>query len=902
MMAQHSLPIHTKSNPYIPSIVSAHLAFSRELNLFRQPTFLYRNLRTFLQHHDSARRKLSNQASERPSERRSATANKSQDDQTRPTAVPAPLSNGENPVEKALTDAVSKETLVVKTMDPDFSASARRSVRHLTHRVFDDDEAELTLAPISIRKKINFVKNRPSEEERPRKRIRTDRTVQRTKCHCSLTIWDNRDGLEEAAAALVEKHVSCMATWSHSERFGHVVDIDTDKPFKVRAGDLKVPIRRHNESTIGVSENYFCEFKIWPTKEGTDWPPIPLLGKSDGDVNRPNRSAHTVLSGSLVAKYNNLPKQTDADTPLSVFYLDESGAMLRTKYGLEVLGEWAASKIKHSPGPMNNGLAWAVDDEDNFLGRKKRPRAESSPKTPPRPRKQVKQTTRTKSKEPLVQYYWEPDPSNAHLTRDEFQTTEFEGLGCPACPLYEAQDLWELRFHFLSGHSRFNFILNQQEYNDTSGELVSAQFRVSSTQPSKRRLDSSKELGFLAPSTPFDLAAYLGGDTSWTGETPVKVSRQRLRPPVRFEHSGSSAAAVKLVGFKEDPLVALRAKNHGHLPPQHVPEFRRSSRQKHKPISLIRHTDNKQQAYESVSHRPVYPEEDAMSESDDERDHEWYIQRHLEILDVDADEYNRKNMKQELFRRWDRHRLEERSDHVEFLSESLVRFVNKNRKWLRSKEPSLNAAFGSFTSNLLCDKLINSQVYRDLHALIWQDTTPSSSTIPAVETNGVPTTNGIAQSASSNSLTTSPSPEPPTKSTEILPPHDNAPAAIAIWRQKVLTCPPYHCGICTEALTPTITTVVTCVARSCATPSATFHPRCVGLAAKRMGWVCFGCRIEAKERRKEEEQRARVEVGKDEEMTKGDEKRMNGNDEQPPKVAEMQTYFQAKRKGKERAG
>lgn len=879
-MAQQSLPYHSKSTSYIPNIFSANLAFCRELDLYRQPSFLRRNFRAFLAHHKRVGARRGSQSGP-PQPQRAVNGKAARldavavQDTTLNINGESPAETGDETVATKQIDAVSKDTLMAKTMDPDFEAPARRSVRHLTQRVFDEDEAELTLEPLSIRKKINFSKNQPPPEDRPRKRFKTDRSVQRTKCHCSLTIWDNRDGLEEAAAALIETHMSCMAIWSHTEQYGHVVDIEMDKPFQVKARHLKVPITKQGDTMLGVSDNYFMEIKIWPSSEKAEWPPIPLLGKSDGDVNRPNRIAHNILSGSLVAKYKNLPRQPEADTPLSIFYLDESGAMLRTKYGLEVSGDWKASEMSLDSPPIRKDLAeWALDDNDNFLGRnRKRPRAQSSPKTQPRRRKQLKPTPRTVKKQSRIQYLWEPDPSQSHLAQDEYQTTEFLGLICPACPTYEAQDLWELRFHFLSSHSRFNFILQDEDYDHDKGLLCTAFFRVSSTIPSQRRLEDSKVFSFQAPTDPFDLTAYLQGDTSWTSESPQKGPPKRGgRPPaVHFDSSSMRSSRVaqpgSIEGFVEDPFVALRAKHNGHLPPGFVPEFRKSERKKFKPARLVRHTDTKTQAYDSISHRPTYASEDSMSETDDERDSEWYIQRHLEMLAVDGENYGRSDSKQELFQRWDKHRLEERLDNTAFLSESLIRFVRKHKHWLRNGDASLKVAWHRLLDNLMEDKLIDTEVVTWVQGMIFAKEDKDNGSAEANTNGAVPQDHANGKQAErhsppspsmqledsltmglndNNSLTKNAQPLPPPAPTEPA-------AALEALRAKLRLTLPDHCGICQKHVADQLN-AARCVARDCESSTVFYHLECARLREKKPAWQCLACRAAAKlakERREE---------------------------------------------------
>jgi hypothetical protein len=744
--------------------------------------------------------------------------------------------------ELPMIEAVSKETLLYKTtMEPDFEAPARRSVRRLTQRLFDDDESELTLAPVSIRKKINFSHNRPEEQDRPRKRLKSD-GVKREKCHCSLTIWDNRQGDREALSPLITTHMSCMATWAMVEDSGYIVDIDMDKPFVIKAGSLKVDINRQGESFRAIGDKYYTEIKIWPSRAAADWPPIPLLGKSDGDANRQNKIIHTIVGGSLVAKYHGLPRMPDPDTPVMLFYFDESGAMLRTKYGLELAGEWAASTVRLEPSPLRHDLDWAVDEDENFFGRKKRVRTNSSPKNPPRKKRIQKRSLKTE--QPIIEYYWEPDPEHGTVVEKAPYTTAFEGLVCPACPTYTAEDLWELRFHFLITHSRFNFWLSTEKHDSDSGELQGAYFKVSATSAPQRRADANekKDFYFQAPTTPFNIAAYINGDRSWTGEDdncphprPSKSrNTQTASSTTQTQQPHTRVNGTNIEGFIPDPLIALRAANNGHLPPDAVPAFRSpSQRKKHKVIKLIRHHDTKTQTYDSISHRPTFTSEDPQSETDDERDIDWYIQRHLENLAVDAETYGRDDVRQEFFARWDRHRLEERLDHVEFIGESLVRFVRKHGAWLRAGDAKLKAAWGRLVGNLLADRLVDFELVGAVHRLIWCGD-GADGDVEMLEVRG-----GLESCVDEDKG------KDKQKNTDE-DRHIDPATALAKYRAHVLATPPGHCGKCRAGIDAPHRHGVRCLSKSCQTPGVWFHRDCASAKSAKRAWICMGCRLQSR--------------------------------------------------------
>lgn len=857
-MVEHSLPNRPKTTTYLPENLPANLAFYHELDRYRHRSFLQRNLRAFFAYNAHRLQAEGYPASPTPSYQGSIKI----EDLTKAFDAEGSLANGEENSAIPQADAVSRDTLLARTMDPDFEGK-RRSARRVAQRIFDDDDSVLTLEPVSIRKKINFKNNRPPDDERPRKRVKSDRLVRRTKCHCSMTIWDNRDSLKEGAAALVETHNNCMATWSHTERYGYTVDIDMDKPFHIRAGALKVPVQQYGEIMLGISEKYFMEFKIWPSSKDAVWPPIPLLGKTDGDVNRPNRSAHTILSGSLVAKYTNMPKQPDADTPLSLFYLDQEGMMHRTKYGLELSGDWRASDAAINLDLPPNNLAWAVNDDDSFLGRtKKRSRAASSPRQPPRPLKQAKRAPRAPMWQPSIAYIWEAPPNQKHLAQDEFQKTIFEGFVCPACPLFTAQNLKELRAHFLTTHDQFNFNLNHWACDldlETGGTPCNGLFRVTSIAPSQQQSRISKEFLYLASSDPYDLNRYLNGQSSFNGGSPASAYKSQVRtligPSSSSVRAPNGALKTRIPGFVEDPLVAIRAGNNGHLPPDSVPDFRKAERRKHKPTSLIRLSgDNQTLSYDSISRRPTYPSESEMSETDDEHNGEWYIQRHLETLTVDADFYGRSDAKQELFRRWDRHRLEEKLDNIAFLSESLVRFVRKHKSWLRSGETLLITAWNRLIDNLLEDKLIDRKVSDNLLVLIFAANDQELDLVNAgtgvVKASSEDQRDGRgSRSRSQTSHLGDAVGLDADESSEFSKTAAALKLTLKLLSDKLRLTRPEHCGVCQDYV-ENQPQAVRCTAQKCLNSDILYHPKCVRRRKRKQmpdsEWSCLVCQTEAR--------------------------------------------------------
>jgi hypothetical protein len=865
----------------ISRTATAAISFYYEIGTYRPPRFLQRNLRIALKYHqrrlaDDGKPAIRQHAVYEPHQAEDLTGSLSN------AAIDGAKSDGHGAVSRI--DAISKHTLLARMEDPGFEPQ-RRSSRGQMRKQLDDDEAILFMAPISIRKKINFKTNRPSEDERPRtryKRGRVDRSVARTKCHCSLTIWDNRHDLAEQDTKRVETHSNCILTWAHTEQHGKVVDIDMDKPFQVRAGDLKVPLQRDGDTLLGMSKNYFMELKIWPSsKDRPPWPPIPLLeSKADGVVNRPNKSAHTILGDSLVAKYGQLPTTPSADVPLSLFYLDSSGVMLRTKYGLELSGEWRESDMAIDLDPPPADLSWVTDDNGNAFGRpqlesiperrpRKRPRCTSPLVSTPRARPTPKSSTKLAPREPSVDYIWEADRNAKHLTQDTFLTTTISGLTCP-CRTFTAPDLQELRLHFLLSHEKLNFDLEEREVDETTGRIIAVTFRIRSTLPSGRRLETQLTNTFIyqASTDPFDLEAYLNGDTSWTGVSPARSvpvikgprRKDRIVAEPSFSNSSSDArGGQRKPSFRTDPLLEGRRGLHPHLPPDLVPGFRQPKRPKHKPAHLVRKTgDNKMLMYDSIAQRPVYPSEDELSETDDEQGREWYLQHHIESLDVNGDYYDRPPERMELFRRWDRHRCEEQLDGLEFVSESLVRFVRKHKDWLCSDNNEVSNSWMRFLNDLKENRRIDVQVISHVHEMIHgsnrrsqleREVTPAAQTGKEKDKESASAMGAVSARPGSDydgdvEMTMAPGHEEGAEATAILP-KDPKRVALEAFYKVLISTPVHYCGCCELEIVGGKHAVY-CAAPDCKAPQVGYHVDCACRTGEvTHAWACMACQLEA---------------------------------------------------------
>jgi len=276
---------------------------------------------------------------------------------------------------------MSRRTLQVRMRSDNYDSGGRRSLRQSLGKVHEDQSAVLSLDLRNIRKKLNWKENKSYSDARPRKRARLETSL----CHAHLSIWDNSPGKEQLDPLVSETEV-CEIITPRAELdpvAGKYLELKLENPFVIAAKKLRVPVKKGKETVLDFASNYFLEIKLVPTRSDDTWPPIPLLGKSEGDQSRKlGALVKENLQDSLLLRYQHLPQPPESDSPLSVFYLNE-GVTFRTKYGVEVDAKWMCPEQlpPRNVSTQNPLLApWAIDDHDRPLGRTDPTREKPAPK------------------------------------------------------------------------------------------------------------------------------------------------------------------------------------------------------------------------------------------------------------------------------------------------------------------------------------------------------------------------------------------------------------------------------------------------------------------------------------------------------------------------------------------
>lgn len=782
------------------------------------------------------------------------------------------------------------------------SSTSRRSLRHLDHQNFQPESSkQLVIDLKNIRKKLNFKTNWPKDDERSAKRRKRDQI----RCKCHLTVWDNRDGAPESSLKALTK--DCWVTPSETEADGFFVDIELSSPFILTPQDLMVTQQTKHGLMTSIIDKYFLEIKLLPCRPGGIWPPIPTLGKSDGDQYAPHVKADSgELQGAISARYMRLPYAPERDVALSVYFLF-GGITYRTKYGLQVFSEWQTAKFSQT----SNGINLASFQAEPPLapptaGRRSKSKPDCNG-TVVLPGQQDNRSSGAKKRKagpditthdstdtygipiiPEVSYSFAPACStDFNQTRPR---ATVEGYRCVTCSRWKTDGLEKLLFHLSTRHSKYIFEVQKarKRQSQTSPTHVEIKVDLATPPPAKKdhaskktglskrialRYNQSaslrfkaaqnaalasvprhaedrpfeqprdippydhdhldeKEFTWSAPRQAFNLPAYTEGDRNWVGGKSTK--------PV--------TAKAKVAGQKNDGKP---------LRPSEVPDFRRPNYKRHAPVSLYSTGIGRQPSYTSISHRPLSPSEEPLSETDDEIDNEWQIQQHLEDLDHFATKAKWSDQERDFRKRWDRHRMEERYEHASYISNSLVRFVRKNQQWLANADHQLLSVVFDFLERLKSQRRITDDFVVDLSEMIYLT--------PARESTGK---SRVSNGFQSNGARHSPLNHNRGQATSQLANDDDIALQLSLQPNRLLDPskkiaspgasttrsdrPPVGlCGLCFKQIDVPAINGTFCTNENCGTPGTVYHTKCVetssgGEKAKHKAidldeWKCKSC-------------------------------------------------------------
>lgn len=597
------------------------------------------------------------------------------------------LGKGVNPI------VISNEGRSHPDNNENRTKTTRHSLREVKPPKDSDDNHELSITLRSVRKKLNFRQSVEAQDAHPRKRVKRDGI----QCHSYLAIWDNREGFRANPEPIYKASQLCMVTPEKHPLDTPWASIEMDEPFVVKTSDLLVPLPSHSNhpSKLALCDKYIMEIKVIPTHSSRDWPPIPILCKSEGSLHRAiARSANGFTEGILVANYANLPIPPASEVPLSVSF-DRDQRTYKTKYGFEVSARWehplrplerlnsARKKSRTDKGDFRS--AWRTEDlQDLHINSNRHTQLDDSSHP-------VGETSTVI--EPKISYHLGDSiikPSLSHL--DFFDTAHVHGFRCPACNSQKFKSLKSLRFHLVNNHERYRFELERQEKDPHSGVITVAAFKVDFAEINRERaanhVKDERDFVWSSPDDAFNVDDFLGGDTTWVGVAPKR------RKPLAQESTGA-------VQFK---------------PTSAVPPVTNLPKKRHKVPKAKTRIETP--LFRSVSHQ-IAPKGESFSESDDELDQSWLEQIHSAKLD---DLSKLTSPSKAFLSRFDAHLIQENYPSTRYLSDSLVRFTRANKELL--KDPRMLCEFSVMASQLIENGLTNVQVLSGCMAIIHGKQTP----------------------------------------------------------------------------------------------------------------------------------------------------------------------------------
>lgn len=427
---------------------------------------------------------------------------------------------------------------------------------------------------------------------------------------------------------------------------------------------------------ISTGSRYHMEVRLTPAAGCTaQWPPVPVTTSRTSSSLIREPGSRTFRDG-LYASYKDFPLPHRTRERARLLYAAD-GVAYKTKYDLEISVAWVAAPPqtlgKISPGRFK-------------------------PKVP--------------EVAGVITSYTIASAQDQRFP-PEARRIKFTGYHCPLClrplPQVEFEDAVALRFHFATAHPAHKVVLQKTKPSARRKDTTIYSFLVSAA--AQKEKFAARCMTWVAPSTPFDVIAYLDGDESWLGSKSISGSK----------------GPITLV---ENRVEALRRENNGFLPVQHIQDIPVRPRRKY-PVTITK-TRTPLPLFTSITHRVLQPDEE-LSESDDDTDQTWLRDRHAqEIMDVTSEPLELRKLQV----RWNDHVKSEQISSAFYCNDVFFRWVKKDKEWLGSNEERLDW-YHRFSARLWEEGKISRGVVTKCRAMIClKRATEKAQTMAVMEVNG----------------------------------------------------------------------------------------------------------------------------------------------------------------------
>ena len=506
------------------------------------------------------------------------------------------------------------------------------------------------------------------DEEPPSKRIR----MTRVHAQCLLTIWASGSSKKGDLTYLVKQAQSCLLDACTKNTGERIATISMDSPFFVKLDELRVkgpkPLNGYG------TQVYDMQLTIIPENAKDVWPPFDFLSPPP-KLSQKMDPDGIVRFPMLLAQWRRLPQlpETDTEALLEAFAYQDT-KRYKTKLSLKIQAAWSAPTsllTKHnerhrlvaSPAPH---LPSPVSDEDPAL-----------------PQISVKWTLCSK---------W-----------DQIRPLDFEGYLCPLCNRTSFKHLEPYHFHLINSHDLFKFeVIARAGVTDDGQQKIDVDVLVDVKDTFRAKaasyLPDDREINWQPSPTIFDLEAFLKGDETWT--------EKKTKPPSHLTAPHLPSDAPRTMSGDLIP-VELALFNESR-PANEIPDVPDPDRKKFR----VPPAPSDIRFFRLTVKRPL-KEGELLSESDDDMDESWLVQKHNETIKSFTD---MSQTEKQFIQKYDKHMLNENLSSNLHFREALIRFCRINRTWLQRKD--MKTEFHKNAARLLMQGLISARLLRDCSEII----------------------------------------------------------------------------------------------------------------------------------------------------------------------------------------
>ena len=505
---------------------------------------------------------------------------------------------------------------------------------------------------------------RNSDGGPPLKRLKTIEF----KAKCALTIWHSKPPKKD----LVQQTKPCVIRIVKSEI--EEATVHMDEPFVISLQDLLVGQGSENLGDKHIDDSYVMQIALTSSNPTDCWPPIPIKLPpphtpqilEDGDL---------VRFPFLTAKWLKLPECPSPNHLLDI-YAFQDYKPYKTKLAMEIEASWGL----RTPLAVQNAMI---------------KRDLSPPTHLPTP------SSEAELARSIVLVSWSIGGLWASEDMGEVITDSYD---CLLCKKRNFDNFESYHFHLINSHDLFKFKLLCEATTSKDGRpqmKVEVKVEVADNYRAKARSDlpDDRELKWEMPTSFFDLEAFLKGDESWLGK--LGTNRNARVPAILQGHDKSNSRENPRGG--RSVVAEIRA-------PESVPDLDAPNRRRHKVppappnVSYFRSTVKRQ-----------LKEGEMLTESDDEIDESWVLQKHEDAL-KSLDFISR--AEKEFISKYDSHILQENLSGNIHLNDSLVRFCRIYESWLRRND--MKREFQKVTTVLLLHQVIKPSTVRGCMSIINQ--------------------------------------------------------------------------------------------------------------------------------------------------------------------------------------